>query len=174
MGLSQRLSRRRLLRGLAVAAVVTSASACAGSTTDRAPGHKGSPRVAPGQAADDAADLALVVAAIGDEEDLLALLDQAARRRGLGSTVRPLQQIQRSHIAALRDILTTEKPSPSTSKVRLPRPSEAARRSLLRRVERARDSRRGDCLAAHAGLLGRLLASMSASHAVTSTTLGAS
>lgn len=171
MGVAPGLSRRQLLRTLGAAGVAWPLAACAGvdeSGPGRRPAAGGLIRSGSG----DDPDVTLVVAAIGDEEALLDLcIELTPSRYRLTATVEPLKRSQRHHIETLRGALTATDPPPSTRETAAPPNRPAGRAALLEQVERARDGRRRDCLAARSGLLARLLAAMSASHAVTAAAL---
>ena len=88
------------------------------------------------------------------------------RRPLLKPVLAPLVTQQRAHVAALRAALTDSGRRPGST----PRRFRGNRDDALRRVRSAlvdaQRNRRADALAASSGLLARLLASVSASHAV--------
>jgi hypothetical protein len=111
----------------------------------------------------------LVRAAIADEHAVLQIcLALGAGRSSLRKTLAPVADQQRAHIAALRAALTSPPHAHPTSR----RPAHASREDALRRVRSAlvvaQRRRHDDALNADSGLLARLFASMSASHAVVS------
>jgi hypothetical protein len=112
-------------------------------------------------------DAALAAAALGDE---LALLDYCttavARSRGtLRRRLVPVRQRQQAIVVALTDAMTEPTASPRPP-ITVPRQEPALLRTLARLQTSAETARLEDCLAAESGLLARLLASVSASHAV--------
>ncbi len=118
--------------------------------------------------ADDRADVGLVVRAIADEEELLAFCQRArTRHRALATQLDPLVGRQRRHVKVLRGALSDLHPRPATGSAGVPASIVATLTSLRRLSERNADKRRHECLAASSGRLARLLASVSASHAMT-------
>jgi hypothetical protein len=112
-------------------------------------------------------DAALAADALGDEQ---ALLDYcAAATAGAPRPLRPqlasVRDRQRAIVKALTDAMT----DPTVSvrpPLDVPRRDKATLRKLTALLAAAEESRLADCLAAESGLLARLLASVSASHAV--------
>jgi hypothetical protein len=109
----------------------------------------------------------LVTAAIADEKAVRSYCSEVRRRhRSLRAPLRPLEERQEQIVAALTDAVSNLPPvrAPRTGRVAT-RP-EVAVRDLTRLVSAAQEDRLDDCLAATSGLLARLFASTSASHAV--------
>jgi hypothetical protein len=111
----------------------------------------------------------LVRAAIADEHAVLEeCVANGASSPFLRKALAPVVDQQRAHIAALRAALTSPPQAPPTSRHRV----HGSREDVLRKVRSAlvdvQRRRRDDALAAQSGLLARLFASMSASHAVAS------
>lgn len=115
------------------------------------------------------ADVALLTTAIADEEILFDYCrDLVGRHPTLAELVRPIQTRQRDHVGALRAALTRADPRPAQ------RPpgtvsgkAMVAVTTLTQLASAAERDRFADCLTAESGLLARLLASISAAHAVT-------
>jgi hypothetical protein len=125
------------------------------------------PRVAGSSATGSGPDVRLLRAAIADEHALLlTCLSSLHGRPLLKPVLAPLVTQQRAHVAALRAALTDAGRRPRST----PRRFRGSRDDALRRVRSAlidaQRNRRADALAASSGLLARLLASVSASHAV--------
>lgn len=113
-------------------------------------------------------DVTMLVAAIADEQRLLDTYDAAAKgHRKLRSHLAPLQKRQRRHVAVLRAAITPKPDRPTTKPAQVPKKRKAALATLIQAASDAEEARLADCLAAHSGALARLLASVSAAHAVT-------
>lgn len=171
MSTSPPLSRRLVLRGAVLTGAATALAGCAAGASGKA-----------GPAADTQAwdrhhfdpfgtgsdrDVRLVAAAIEEERAVLGdCLGCLAAVPSAGRAIRPVVAQQREHIAALRDALTDP---PHVPKAKA-RPFSGSRPEALTRVRLslvgAQHRRRADALDADSGLLARLLASISASHAV--------
>jgi hypothetical protein len=165
------LSRRGLLQGVALTGVGAALGGCGVRPDDRtrhvvARRLHGQP-VAGSSTTGSRADVRLLRAAIADEHALLlTCLSSMHGRPRLKPVLAPLVSQQRAHVAALRAALTDAGRRPRST----PRRFRGNRDDALRRVQSAlvdaQASRRADALAASSGLLARLLASVSASHAV--------
>jgi hypothetical protein len=158
VGTSEPLSRRVLLVGAAVTGAGATLIGC---------GPPAVQRTGDSAASSGGSDVRLVEAAIADEHAVLEVcLAALAGRRSLRRVLAPLVAEQRAQISALRAALTDPGRRP-TSRVKPLRGSDP---EALRRVRsallRAQRSRRSDALSAESGSLARLLASVSASHAV--------
>lgn len=157
-------SRRTVLTGAIAAAV----AAVAGCTSDTGPASGGRtltvhPTPKPSK---DAADVARVARAIADEERLLRYCTALGSRPGSArAVVHAMGSRQRAHVRALRAIVSGDRPETTTAAVRVPPDEKAAIRRLATLVRTAREHRLADCLMVSSGLLARVLASMSASHA---------
>jgi hypothetical protein len=165
------LSRRLVLQGAVLTGAGTALAGCAaGTSTDAPPAadtqawiqHHFDPF---GTGSDH--DVRMVAVAIKDEQTVLGdCLGCVAAVPSVGHAIRPVIAQQRQHIAALRSALTDP---PHVSKER-PRLFSGSAPDALTRVRLslvgAQHRRRDDALGAESGLLARLLASMSASHAV--------
>jgi hypothetical protein len=109
----------------------------------------------------------LVESAIVHEEALLVLYAAAGRaQRPLQKPLDRLVAQQDQHIATLRAALTDPEPRPRRRRRRLSGSQDVVVEKVRRGVADAQSARRADALAAQSGPLARLLASMSASHAV--------
>jgi hypothetical protein len=168
----QRRVGRRALVGGAGAAGVVALTGCAVATPDASPaaststtGDASTSSSAMPPTSTDA-DVQLVQAAIAEERAILAYCGHAASEGGKAAILRLVASRQRRHVAALRAALSDAGPDHVG---RVPsqhgdlRADLATAKSLL---ERAQQQRRSDALAAESGLLARLFASISASHAV--------
>jgi hypothetical protein len=167
------LSRRLLLQGAALTGVTAAVSGCGSraihgrdvtSSGSETPGDQ-SPAGTYGTGSEP--DVRLVLAAIGDERAVLTdCLGCLAAVPALRPALAPVVAEQRQHIDALKHALT----SPAHLAQATARPFRGNRTDALTRVRvslaHAQKSRRRDALAAESGLLARLLASISASHAV--------
>jgi hypothetical protein len=163
------LSRRRFLCGSATAGAAAALSGCASAATDPAadvaPRSTGIGAAAPGAAS--STDVRLVESAIVHEEALLVLYAAAGRaQRPLQKPLDRLVAQQDQHIATLRAALTDPEPRPRRRRRRLSGSQDVVVEKVRRGVADAQSARRADALAAQSGPLARLLASMSASHAV--------
>lgn len=153
------VSRRALmLSGLVAGSVLT--GAC-GSRRNR-------PVPAAGAGEDADPDVVLLTAAIQDEAALLGLaLATMRRHRRLDRVVGPMVARQRAHVRAMSAGLS-EPPSVQRQRPgRVPRTPAKALAAVGEAAADAEAARLDDCLAASSGLLARLLASVSASHAAT-------
>jgi hypothetical protein len=169
------LSRRLLLQGAALTGAAATLSGCASramhrrgvaSSGSETPGdqHHAGPY---GTGSGSDRDVRLVLAAIGDERAVLGdCLGCLAAVPALRPALAPVVAEQRQHIDALKHALT----NPAHLAKATTRPFRGNRTDALTRVRvslaHAQKSRRTDALAAESGLLARLLASISASHAV--------
>lgn len=160
------LTRRDLLWAAAISGLAVTSSACAtGPSADRT--QFGMPSALVHIASSDG-DVALVTAAIADEERLLGECARAAAAHPpLRSLVKPLQSGLSVHVAVLRNALTVPAAHVRATSGPTAQSAEGAVRHLLGAFTRTEQRRRQDCLAASSGPLARLLASMAASHAVT-------
>jgi len=158
--------------GVTVAAglVGCAVSGCTGDGTDPAPVPEGGPSEpgvgTPQQPPDQ--DVNLVLSAVKAEEVLLALCGSVTTEHpSLRVFAVPLRSRQRRHVAGLRALVTDVDVPRSTAQQRSPSRPAHARARLMAALERARDRRLDDCLAATAGPLAQHFASLSASHAAT-------
>lgn len=170
MGTSPPLSRRLLLQGAALTGACGVLSGC-GSNGEGTAGPSAAPLDgdAGGAAASTASgrDIRIVRAAIDDERVLLADFAAAATAvPRLAKALAPVADQQRQHVAALRAALIVPDRVHATRSRPAHGDGSAVLRGLRRSLVVAQHRRRADALAAHTGLLARLLASMSASHAV--------
>jgi hypothetical protein len=165
------LSRRGLLQGVALSGAGAALSACAVRAGNAArpagPGRLRRQQVAGSSVSGSSPDVRLLHAAIADEHALLlTCLSSLHGRPKLKPVLAPLVTQQRAHVAGLRAALTDDGRRPRST----PRRFRGDRDGALERVRSAlvdaQHNRRGDALAAESGLLARLLASVSASHAV--------
>lgn len=113
-------------------------------------------------------DEALLRVALADEEELLAYCAAVLpKHRGLATLVRPVRQRQRQHVDTFRSALRRRRLADSPPDVHAPDRASSALAEVLRLAAAAQRHRFSDCLEAESGRLARLLASTSASHAVT-------
>lgn len=162
-------SRRVVLTG-ALAVVLAGVTGCTGdpAPTDTGPSADRRTLAADPEPSRDDGDVARVVQAIAAEETLLRYCTAMERRhRSSRPVLRPLITRQRAHVTTLRDILIDNPAEPTTVTPPVPTGQRAAIRELEGLLVTARDERLGDCLAVSSGLLARVLASTSASHACT-------
>lgn len=163
------LTRRMLLRAAASAGAL-SALAAGGLSgcTSTAPGSvQRRPAAADGPVG---GDVDLVETAVRSEDELLAFLgDAVARHPLLATQLAPLQERQGAHVTALRRAVEPAVGAGGSVAVgpAVPRLQAAVQPLVVELVEATRRQRLADCLAAESGALARLLASISASHAVT-------
>jgi hypothetical protein len=156
-------SRRGVLAS--VAAVLP--LALVGCSPDEAPDQPGGSRTVIGAAPDDP-DVVVVVDAIADEAALLTLCSRTEQvHPELRDVVRPVAARQRAHVRRLRSSLSVGPEEPVPTRPGVPRSRKAAVAKVRDHVSAAEQSRLDECLGATSGLLARLLASISASHAVT-------
>ncbi len=164
------MSRRALLGGATAAGMAAALTGCGSPARDGLSARTGGPSSLGTVSSDPASwgsesDVPRLVGAIADELAILAFLS-SARRRTPASVLRLLADQQRQHVEGLKAALS----SPFTNTA-MHTPARRGRlegnlseaRSLLLA---ARDARRNDALTADSGLLARLFASVSASHAV--------
>ena len=170
------MSRRDVVRGGALLAALGAATGArfvrhedASARRSRRPRHARARRLA---AASEETDVDLLTAAIQDESRLLALAAATLRRhRPLARQVQPVVTQQRAHVKVLlRQPHRALRRSGAAGHLRSRRRA-AALAQLRNQVAAAEQDRAADCLAATSGLLARLLASTSASHATTVETL---
>jgi hypothetical protein len=113
-------------------------------------------------------DVVLLTQAIRDEAALLAVCLRISRvRHDLLGLVRPITAGQRAHVHHLSASLSNQPDLRPPRRIRVPSSRRGALLLLRRQVSAAEQARLADCLHATSGLLARLLASVSASHAVT-------
>jgi hypothetical protein len=166
------LRRRAFVR----AGVVTTAGLVVGPSlvgcADRDPATTRSASASTSAATGDDADVALLTDAITEESRLLSLAVATLQaHRDLAKVVQPVVTSQRAHVRRLQSSLT-EPPEVHRGRPPVVRGSRKGAVAALRdQVSAAEQSRREDCLAATSGLLARLHASVSASHATTVETL---
>jgi hypothetical protein len=157
---------------LAVLGAVPALGACA--TRDaQTPGPNDLLVAGVGEAvASEDSDVDILTAAIQDEARLLALAAATLRRhRPLAAQVQPVVTGQRAHVKVLSDSFTEAPTIRRGRPPKVPSDASAALRLLRHQVAAAEQDRAADCLDATSGLLARLLASTSASHATTVETL---
>ncbi len=158
-----------LLRAAASAGAL-SAAAAGGLTgcTSTAPGSlQRRPAVATGP---PNGDVDLVEAAVRSEDRLLTFLSDAVAHHPLLATqLAPLQKRQVAHVTALRDAVQPALGAGGSVAAgpAVPSLSAGVQPLVLELVGAVQRQRFADCLAAASGALARLLASISASHAVT-------
>lgn len=166
-----RLTRRDLLRMAAAAGLVVTGAGCSSSQSGRSSAEESSAPTADldgDETADD--DVALVVAAIADELRLLdACSGAVAAHPGLRGQLASTRAAQHVHLAVLRGALTVPPPPSTRVTEKAPaRSAQVALDGLVRDFAGTQQRRLHECLAASSGPLARLLASIAASHAVTS------
>jgi hypothetical protein len=117
-------------------------------------------------AAGDDPDVPLLTAAIQDETNLSALARATVRQHPTqAAAMQPVLTSQRAHVRELTAALS-EKPQISRGgSPSVPANPVKAVAALRDAISAAESARLDDCLAASSGLLARLLASVSASHA---------
>lgn len=170
MSPSRVLSRRRFLFGTATAGAAAALAGCGSAATDPAANppptsSAGAGAASPGAA--PASNVRLVEGAIAHEAALLVLYAAAGRaQRDLQESLDRLVSQQDEHIAALRAALTSPEPRPRPRRRRLSGSREVVLEKVRGGAADAQSARRADALAAQSGPLARLLASISASHAV--------
>lgn len=156
------LTRRRVISAAGAAGLAVVLGACTASI------ERTVRRRTPTPPLPRSGDENLLLAAIADEEDLLgycvAVLSQ---HRGLATVAAPVRQRQRQHVDTFRSALRRLDPPPTRREVLVPARARTAEDKLRRLIAAAQRSRFEDCLKADSGPLARLLASTSASHAVT-------
>lgn len=113
-------------------------------------------------------DVILLTRAIRDEVALLAACLRVSREQhDLVDLVRPITAAQLAHVHHLRVSLSHHLDLRPPRRIRVPSSKRGALVFLRHQVSAAEQSRLADCLHATSGLLARLLASVSASHAMT-------
>lgn len=170
-------SRRVLLRSTASAGAVGAVGLAAGltgcaSTAEHPHAFRPGTRDTTARAS---VDVALLSRALVDEQRLLAYCNAAERRHpSLKVGLAPVRRVQGEHVAVLRRALPGRAGADSGAHgvPQLPTGAAAVSARLVKMLERAERERLTDCLAARSGPLARLLASVSASHAVTLDQLG--
>lgn len=124
-------------------------------------------RRTPGTAAPPAGDVGLLTRALAEEAELLAFTTAAASRHpALAALLAPVTRVQREHVAAMQRALQHRSGQRALHPPSVPA-GPAVQAQLVTLVRRAERHRLADCLAVESGRLARLLASASASHAVT-------
>ncbi len=164
------MSRRLLLHG---AALTGAGIALAGCTTSEADDVSTPARpTASSQEQPDTSvgrtdpDVDRVEAAIASERALLVYCrDSVAEHPDIAATLRQVADQQQKHIAVLRGALTEAGPG-RVEPAPVMRGDRAVLHTVRRMLVEAQRQRRSDALAADSGLLARLFASISASHAV--------
>jgi hypothetical protein len=113
-------------------------------------------------------DVLLLADAIADERAVLDYCREAARRHpGAARTFGVVRDIQQAHVRRLRAALSEPvRPRRPRRPPVVPAGAAAAVRRLAGLLAAAEEARLAGCLAAESGLLARLMASVSASHAV--------
>lgn len=152
--------------------MVASGTAALGAVTscgtETAAVRAGASTTATGDIPADDSDVAVLTSAIGAEAVLLELCSSTRRRHPeLLSLVTPVLARQRAHVRRLTDSLEAPPASPSPPAPTVPGSRTGALKALTAAFSAAEQNRLDDCLGASSGLLARLFASVSASHAVT-------
>lgn len=161
---AQPMSRRHVLRGGALA-VTIAASGCTGEDGKAPAPDDPSP---PTETAPDDPDVALLTKAIRDETALLAFCERLRRRQPqLARVIAPISVRQRAHVRRLSASLTERPERDPAGHPTVPPQRKAALGEFREQLSAAEQARLEDCLGATSGLLARLLASVSASHAAT-------
>ena len=165
------LSRRGLLQGVALTGAGAALSGCGVRAGDAArppvAGRLHHLRVSGSSVTGSSPDVRLLRAAIADEHALL--LTCLSSLRGLPRlmpVLAPLVTEQRAHVTALRAALTDAGRRQQATPRRFRGNHDDALLRVRSALVDAQRHRRDDALAASSGLLARLLASVSASHAV--------
>lgn len=151
--------------------MVTAGTAALGAVTscgtETTAVRAGASTTAPGEIPANDSDVAVLTSAIGAEAVLLELCSNTRRRHPeLQSLVTPVLSRQRAHVRRLTDTLAEPPAFPSWSAT-VPGTRSGALTALTAAFSAAEQDRLADCLGATSGLLARLFASVSASHAVT-------
>jgi hypothetical protein len=159
--LSRRVSRRGLIQATGAVGLSTLLGACTDSPRTGAPDT-------PATSLPRHGDAALVAAALADEKRLLSYCRSViARHPPLAGLVVEVQERQHAHVDALQSTLRGIEPPAFQRRSPVPAGARSATAKLVKLAAAARRDRLADCLAAESGLLARLFASASASHAVT-------
>ena len=159
--LSRRVSRRSLIQATGAAGISTLLGACTAS-------HPAGVRGTPVTFLPRHGDPALVAAALADEKRLLSYCRSViARHPALAGLVAEVQARQHEHVDALQSTLRGIEPPTFQRRTSVPARARPATAKLGKLAAAAHRDRLADCLAAESGLLARLFASASASHAVT-------
>ncbi len=146
-------------------AVVGSVAACG---TDAAPARSATATTPSASAASPDADVAVLTSALSAEAALLRLCEATGRRHPeLDPVVTRIITTQRAHVRRMTESLATPPTNPPSPAAKVPRTRTSAVRMLTTAFAAAEQDRLSDCLTSTSGLLARLLASVSASHAVT-------
>ena len=155
-----------MLGGIAAGAVAAPLAACTGADQPDSAASGSTTTAAPTTAAPEG-DAALAADALGDEQALLDYCRKVSRKapREQRTALRAVQDRQEEIVAAVTAAMTDPEGSRRRAIV-VPRRWEAMLRELTVVLADAEESRLSDCLAAESGPLARLLASVSASHAV--------
>ncbi len=174
------VSRRGFLRaasmgalGLGGAALVSALNGCAAGHRGTGPEAGGRSGTTTGRTTPPAPDVRLVLAASAAEAELADFCSAALKAQpALSAVLQPLRVRQREHLLALQAAVVGAGPStagPSTPKAprtpTVPRHAADVVDELKRLLSVAERQRFDECLAAESGSLGRMLASVSASHA---------
>jgi hypothetical protein len=146
------------------------AAPLSGCTGDNEPGTAAAPdsTVTPAPTtATPEGDAALAAGALGEEQALLDFCTRAAREgaRRQRAALQAVRDRQRAIVGALTDAMTDPKAT-SQPPIAVPRRRRAMLHELTASLAAAEEARLTDCLAAESGPFARLLASVSASHAV--------
>jgi hypothetical protein len=166
-GREPQVRRRTVLGGTAAIVLAAPLSGCTGdddSGSAAAPDSTVTP--APTTAAPEG-DAALAAGALGEEQALLDFCTKAARQgaRQQRAALQAVRNRQRAIVGALTDAMTDPEAT-SHPPIAVPRRRRAMLRELTASLAAAEETRLADCLAAESGPFARLLASVSASHAV--------
>ncbi len=170
MVLVRPISRRAALQAALLAAGTAALGATTACGTETATVRAGSATTATGGTAtsDTDTDIAVLTSAIGAETRLLELCSTTRRRHpDLESLIRPVAVTQRAHVRRLTESLAEPPSLPSPPTTTVPSSRSGALRALTAAFSAAEQDRLSDCLRATSGLLARVFASVSASHAVT-------
>lgn len=158
----QRMMTRRQLMTAGALTTAAMLAACTNSTDST------SKRQVPTTSVPQHGDVGRLVAAIADEEGLLGYCTALiSRHQQLATVAAPIRQRQRQHVDALRSALRHLDPPTAHRRVVAPARATVAEAKLTELAAATQRRRFEDCLAAESGLLARLFASTSASHAVT-------
>lgn len=159
--------RRTVLGGIAAGALAAPLAGCTGDDRPGGDAASGSTTTAAPTTAAPAGDAALAADVLGEEQVLLDYCRKVSRRapRQERAALRAVQDRQEEIVAAVAAAMTDPVGSQAPAIV-VPRRWESMLRELTAALADAEESRLADCLAAESGPLARLLASVSASHAV--------
>jgi hypothetical protein len=154
---------RRTVLALGAGLTFSALAGCGSQTRDR----ESTGRLTPDP------DVTIAERALGSEAVLLVYLASLIRaHHDLARAFAPYVAVQREHVRALTAALTDPPAVSTTRRVDVSRSATIARDRAVRLIARAQRARRAEALAADSNLLARLLASISASHAVGAASYG--